>query len=238
MNSILTNSDWFKRQCYVRTKKEQIMIELQRILCVSGVFSVLFLFSERLYSGLKLNSESSRKFVHVCTGIISLMFPYIFDDFWEVAVLCSCFMVILTLIESRSLLPSITGIDRKSSGSIYFPLSVIIVFAFYKLTGNLDHYIYPILLLSICDPIAAIIGKKYGLREFSIGGNTKTYLGSFAFLISALLVIILSDYSLGSDLSILFMLILAIVTTAAEAFSRNGADNLFIPLSAIIVLSF
>jgi len=214
------------------------MIELQRILCVSGVFSVLFLFSESIYAKLNLKGEISRKVVHISTGLISLLFPFIFDEFVEVAVLCTGFMIVLAIVESKSLLPSITNIDRSSGGSIFFPLAVILSFGFYKITGQIEDYVLPILLLTICDPVAAFVGKKYGQSKFYLGDDQKTFLGSFAFLISALIMTFGVDFLLNIGLSHFFIISLSIIVTLSEALSRKGADNLFIPLTTILILSF
>lgn len=214
------------------------MIELQRIMCVSGVFSILFLLSEQLYRSLDIKSEYSRKLVHVCTGMISLSFPFIFDDFMDVVLLCGGFMVVLAVVEKLSLLPSITNIDRKSSGSIYFPLSVIICFGMYDLSHDLVLFVLPVLILAISDPLAAVIGKRYGKRSFSIGGNYKTYVGTAAFFVSALMIVIGCNMVFEADFTVAKLVSVAAAACIAEATSRNGADNLFIPISVLVVFFF
>lgn len=203
------------------------------------LFLTLFAFCELLYHKVKLKAESTRKIVHLGTGLLTLLFPLWINNHWYILALCSSFLVILLLSLKFKLLPSINAVNRTTRGSILYPF---VAYGCYLLFQNYDSLVYfylPILILAICDPIAALVGKKLKLGPYVILGHTKTLIGSFAFFISAFLVtffclILLSH--LSSNSAIYFSLFIGLTTTIAEAVSQKGYDNFTIPLTASAML--
>lgn len=88
--------------------------------------------------------------------------------------------------------------------------------------------------------MAALSGKKWPLGPYIILGAKKTVLGTIVFFISAIIVSFLiwkytHDSSLGfQELSIITAI--ALMATLAEALSKDGYDNLTIPISTIVGL--
>jgi phytol kinase len=219
-------------------------------LILGGSFLALFALGELLYHVAKIQAEYTRKLIHVGTGLLTLFFP-VFEDHWYVLLLCSLFAVILTLSKKFNFLKSINAIDRKSHGSISYPLAVYATFLFYRY-GYIDHwsgnyerqiafYYIPILTLAICDPLAALLGKRFPIRSYTVGEGKKSFGGSFAFFISAALICFIMLYGgLAGTHPLFSALIISVViaatTTLAEAVSRNGFDNLTIPGTAMLVL--
>ena len=201
-------------------------------------FLLLFAVAELLYHKLKVKAELTRKLVHFGTGIITLLFPVMLNNHWLVLLLCLSFAIILLLSIKFDLLKSINAIDRESLGSLLYPVSVYgcyLVFNYH--TDNYIYFYIPILLLAICDPIAALTGKKWPIRKYSVGKNHKSLMGSTMFFISAIAVcysiFILNDYFLPI---LKTSIIIAGLTCLAEAMSSRGYDNLTIPLSAIMAI--
>ena len=213
-----------------------MIYELHKIIGVLGIFSILFAYSEWIYQQLQIRVEYTRKLVHVLTGIIALSFPIVFDKFSTVMTLCLIFVILLVYIERRKLLGSITDIKRQSSGSIYFPIAVVLCFGFYALTGKLVYYLIPLSLLTFCDPLAAIIGQSVPSRKFHFGNNQKSIAGVIAYCVSSIIVITTVFMFLKLPVSIAAVLIIMTMTCLAEILSQRGADNIFIPLSASLSL--
>lgn len=213
-----------------------MIFEFQKVFSVLGLFSILFAYSEMIFHTLKIRPELTRKLVHVATGIISLTFPFVFSDLRTVFFLCGGFVFFLGFAENLNLLGSVTGIKRKSYGSILFPVSVIMCFTVYFYTENLLYYVLPISLLTICDPLAAICGQSFRSKKFSIYGNEKSVAGTLAYLLSSLLIGAVVFYFLNISIGLGALLFLCSVTCISEMVSNYGTDNLFIPLSAIIML--
>ena len=208
-------------------------------LILGGLFLVLFGFAEFLYHKLKVNAELTRKTVHLGTGLLTLLFPLWLDNHWFVLALCSSFLLILLLSLKFNLLPSINGVNRKTRGSVLFPMIVYGCFLVYNHYGSLVYFYVPILILAICDPIAALVGKKFQIGKYKILGHTKTLIGSAGFCVSAFVVTaigmsLLTQIPLSQNLGYSF--VIAISTTIAEALSQKGYDNFTIPVTAISLL--
>lgn len=218
--------------------------QLLHCLWLGAVFLLLFSIGEVLYHKFQVRVEFTRKLVHVGTGALTLLFPIFLRSHWFVLLLCSAFAVILLLSKRFNLLQSINAIDRKSHGSISYPAAVYGTFLFYDFTSGAEpqraFFYIPVLLLAVCDPIAALFGKRWPWLPFKVGSGTKTMTGTLLFfasatVLSAVLLATLSNTS-GSSL-VLLALSLGAVTAVIEAVSRNGFDNLLIPAAAIGVLA-
>jgi phytol kinase len=205
------------------------------------MFLVLFAIAEFGYHFLKVKPEWTRKFVHLGTGLLALLFPVMLKNHWHVLLLCASFFILLNLSLKFNFLKSINDIPRKSIGSLAFPISVYgcyLAFCFFE-----RHYFYfylPILILAISDPIAALVGKHVPGNKINFGKKDKTLMGSLAFFLSAaiisfVLIIAFKKYE-GTLNFVLYTVLIAFVATIAEAFSSKGWDNITIPASVLATL--
>jgi len=202
-------------------------------------------FTEIMYRRLELKSEITRKFAHFTATLSTVVFPFIFNSHWYVLVLASFFFVILFVSRHGTQLGSIHKIDRKSVGSYVLPLAIYLTFLISFLLNNKFFYILPILILAICDPMAGILGMNFkrNNRQIRLLGHTlqKTILGSVAFLFGSFVISVLSLYLYSGIFNLkTFWLALGIgvITTLTEMLCRKGWDNLFIPLTAQMMLVF
>ncbi len=225
--------------------------EITNMLILSACFLTLFFLAEILYYQWKVHVDVTRKIVHTGSGFLTLLFPVMLENHWFVLLLCGSFGLLLTGSLKFNFLKSINAIDRVSYGSLLFPVAVYfcyMVYYFYAgLSGNSPHmfiYFYaPILTLAICDPVAALVGKRYPFGKYKVGKGYKTLMGSGAFFISSLLLIIIllmyfKNYTLEIANLFLFSALIAITGTAAEAISSKGFDNLIVPLIVVFLLIF
>lgn len=215
-------------------------------LYLAGAFLLLFAFAELLYHRFKIKVEWTRKLVHFGTGLLTLLFPLMLDNHWLVLLLCVSFAAILMISLKWKLLPSINAIDRQSHGSISYPAAVFVCYCFYEWyreqsfcreSGFLAFYI-PILILAICDPMAALCGKRWPYGKYKNGKEYKSILGSSVFFLSAFLLSLtlfsLTNSAANSVLQLsLASFCLALITCLAEGVSRKGLDNLLIPFAAM-----
>ncbi len=215
------------------------------ILIFSTCFLALFATAELLYMKAGMAAEFTRKIVHAGTGFLTLGFPIFFYSAWQVIIICSMFLLLLLLSKTTGTLKSINNVNRKTYGSLLYPIIVVIVFLYYDYMLISDdsqkpllHFYIPVLVMAVADPAAAIAGNWYKKRWRKKNG--KTFFGSAwffatAFLISFTLVLLLSnEYSILAIAA--WSLLLASLTSITERVSGNGWDNFTIPLAAIIVL--
>ncbi|RZJ73457.1 phosphatidate cytidylyltransferase [Flavobacterium sp.] len=207
--------------------------------CVGYVllFLTIFTLAEIGYRSFAIKAEITRKFVHISSGLACLTFPFFLENWLSVLVLCLGFMGLLVASKSFGLLPSVNAIDRKSQGSLVFPIAIFVCFCLFIQRDSYAIFYLPIVILAICDPLAALCGRKWPLGKYKVGAQSKTLLGSLVFFLSCFAILVLSLYfsNIGFTFGLLFhCLMLSAVATIIEAISRNGYDNLTIPCAIIV----
>jgi dolichol kinase len=205
--------------------------------------SLLLAFNELNYRRLGVKGEITRKFAHFTSTLATVPFPYIFTSHWYVLVLALIFFAVLFITQNGKLLKSIHDIERKSIGSYLLPLSIYSTFLISCLLQNKFVYILPMLILGICDPMAAILGiniKNYNGRIKLFGHKfQKTWLGSGAFLVTSFLISLIALYfhlAVFDLKTFCLALLIAVTSMLGELFSWRGSDNLTIPLSVVLIL--
>ncbi len=206
-------------------------------------FLALFGLAEYLYRVKKVKAEVTRKIVHIGTGLLTLLFPALLKNHWQVLLLCGSFLVLLVASLAYRWLPSINAVRRVSYGSLLYPVSVYGCYLVYTSSdaGLLTFYL-PILTLAFCDPLAAWVGKRFPVGKYRLGKSHKTVSGSLAFFVAAFLLasgvlFCHSAKALSVEKILLFSSIVALAATGAEAVSGAGTDNLTIPATVLLVQS-
>src|SRR5690554_505294 len=204
---------------------------------------LLLVFTELVYRRIGIKGEVTRKIAHFTATLSTVTFPYLFTDHWYVLALASFFFIVLFISKNGTQLKSIHDITRKSVGSYLLPIAIYLTFYFSLELGNRFYYILPILVLAISDPAAGIMGinmKIYNHRIKIFGRKlNKTILGSSTFFISSFLISIIALYfnRMVFDAKTFWLaLTIAVVGTVVEMFSWRGSDNLFVPVSVLLML--
>ncbi len=211
-------------------------------LIASSIYSFAFLwvlyFAERIRKRWSGFQEISRKAVHVFSGIIALTFPYYIHSHWVVLGLVGFFGLLMFVTKRTHLLSSVHEVGRKSYGSLYYPLAIYLIYLLASHTLVL--YFTSILVLTVSDAFAALVGKKYGTIKYEIEGNIKSLEGSICFFflsfICVLLPLLLMS-NIGNLEAIIISLIISILLTGFEAISPTGSDNIIIPYGTYFILS-
>lgn len=215
--------------------------DLQHGLLMAASFGVLFASAEWVYHKRHVAAEYTRKYVHLSTGVLAMAFPFLFHDHWPVLVLCGGFLLILLLSLRVGLLPSINAVDRKTRGSLLFPIVVYGCFLVHRHYGPYIFYYLPILVLAFGDPAAAFVGKRCPWGRYTFLGHTKTLSGSLAFFVVATflgVILLRSAEEAPMGEALLLALLVAGSTSLAEAVSHWGYDNLTVPSVATAILAF
>jgi phytol kinase len=186
--------------------------------------------------------ELVRKLLHVPMGLVTLTFPWLFDSALPVAILAGLAIAFLLLLRWCEPLKQrfgsvLGGVERQSLGEIYFSLSVALIFWFSE--GDSLLFCIPILILTLADAIAAIVGIRYGRFRYITTGGYKSAEGSTAFFMLAFFsthvpLLVLSDT--GRIETLLIGLILGLLVMLLEAIAWRGIDNLLIPLGGFVLL--
>jgi phytol kinase len=186
--------------------------------------------------------EVLRKIMHVSMGLIASSFPWLFDQVWPVLLLAVGSIATLILVRSGisvagSLRGVLHGVQRSSWGELLFPVAVAVVFVLAD--GDPLLYSVPILILTLADAVAALIGVFYGQIQFSTLEGRKSIEGSLAFFIVAFLCVhiaVLLFTEVGRIESLLIGLLMGVIAMMFEAVAWRGLDNLFIPVASFALL--
>jgi phytol kinase len=214
--------------------------EILNTMYLAAAFLGLFGIAEILYHYFKVKAELTRKLVHLGTGLLTMLFPVMLNNHWLVLFLCSSFATILLLSLRFNYLKSINAIDRVSAGSLCYPVAVYICYLGFDHYSEQYVYFYlPMMALAVCDPVAALTGKRWPIGKYRIGKDNKTMMGSSMFLASCFLLslglLLLNDWVLDAR-TLLACFALSITCAVAEALSPRGFDNLSIPITALAVM--
>jgi|TARA_B110000914_G_C15497894_1_gene464281 uncharacterized protein (TIGR00297 family) len=209
-------------------------------LILIGIFAVL-LAANWLQFKFKLKPESIRIFVHILIGLVVLFCIYIFKSKIQL-ILLSIIFVGFNLFSIRTgKFQSLNNTSRKSFGTVYFPLSILILLIFFW--EKPISLILSILVMTLADPIATIIGNN-GKITFTPWRDKKSQRGSIAMFGSTLLIIMIGTDLLARIYNASFFipftvllgcsLFTALSATLAESISFKGSDNISVPITTFI----
>jgi phytol kinase len=190
----------------------------------------IFAGAELLRRVFSPDPEIPRKAAHLGTGLIAAAFPWIFHGPWVPSALCVGLALLMEVTRRAGALPAIHSVKRASRGGVLYPLSLA------ALTHvALDRpwlWVPPVLVLSISDALAAVVGRSYGQHRYQVERGTKSIEGSLVFLLTAFLCVhvpLLVLSPAGRLESVLAAAIVALLVTGFEALSARGTDNVLVP---------
>ncbi|MBF2057597.1 MAG: phosphatidate cytidylyltransferase [Cyanobacterium sp. T60_A2020_053] len=210
--------------------------DLSSALLVFIYLGLLIFTAETLSRKYQLESEITRKIVHIGAGQVILMA-------WWLKIPTNLILVAsggagLVAITSYLLpiLPSVNSVGRKSLGTLFYALSIgILAWLFWQ--KSLPQFtVIGILIMTWGDALAALIGQKWGKNKYVLLGNKKSWEGSFTMMLVSfvvVLVILTLTQSWQNDL-IIVAILTAIIATFLESFSWLGIDNLTVPVISAI----
>ena len=215
--------------------------DLIAVLAVLGAV-VLLLALLGVCRRFAIGSEVMRKLAHIGTGLLALTFPWLFTSVKPVFLICGLALLLLAAISAipaarAKLGASLYSVDRESHGEFYFPIGVAVLF--FLTHGNKLFYLIPILVLTLADAVAAVLGSIYGRNPYEGMGGKKSVEGSVAFFTVAFFAVhipLLLCSDLGRPQTLFVALDIALVVTLLEAVSWRGLDNLIIPLGGLLLL--
>jgi phosphatidate cytidylyltransferase len=204
---------------------------------ITVLFYGVLMTGEFIYVSFRIKPEYTRIVSHFLAGTTALLFLTGFSVFWYVLVMCLHFALFLYITAGKGFLASHHQVQRKTKGSTIFFGGIFLTYFASVLLSKQYLLVIPILILTISDPVAALVGINIQSGHWpsllSSRKSRKTYAGSLAFLISSVLILltllpIYYDFTLQN--LILVSLITGCMATMAETISSNGTDNITVPV--------
>lgn len=187
--------------------------------------------------------ELVRKLFHLGGGLLALPLPWLFSRPEPVIALAVLSLVTLGLLRIVPALKAgpgqvLAAVQRNTVGEFCFVLSLLALFTWAH--DRVLLYGVPLLVLTLADTFAALVGSGYGKHFYAIKGGGKSLEGSLAFFVAAFFcvhvpVLLLTDTPRLE--SLLIGLNIALMVTMAEAAAWWGLDNIIIPLFSYFLLS-
>jgi len=205
-----------------------------------GVLAVLFVavfaIAELLWRRFHVDTEVTRKLVHIGGGVIVLLVPHLLTSIWSALALAASFAVVLSAARTWRWLPSVHAIERASVGAVVFPVAVAVCVIASR--GAFALFEIPLLALALGDAAAALVGQRFGVVVYRVAGARRTLEGSAAFAVVVVVVAAVFFRLAGIDLrtALLLATSTALVLTVVEALSIGGWDNLTIPVVGLVVV--
>jgi uncharacterized protein (TIGR00297 family) len=207
----------------------------------------LFIFiAEKTRQRLGWSAEVNRKLVHVLTGILVFFCPFFFISSKPLVWMAALFIAVDLFGVMTGRLKGMHGTARKSYGTVFYPLTFLILVLFCW-DGRKTVLVLSMLVLALADAVAALVGENLKKpHEYVLWKDKKSLEGSAAMFLSSFLIVwiflphvaSLDGNLVGSVEAAWIGLIAAAFATAMEALSVTGSDNLTAPLGAAFALNF
>ncbi|HVX47833.1 MAG TPA: hypothetical protein VHA05_00545 [Candidatus Saccharimonadales bacterium] len=206
-----------------------------RIVATALVVFLLLLIGELWWRKQKLNTEFTRKFVHITVGTFVAFWPF-FLTWQEIRFLSLAFLIVVGASKYLKVFRAIHTVQRPTWGELFFALAVGAVTFITQ-----DKWIYAAALLqmSLADGFAAVMGTRYGQRfRYIVFGHAKSILGTFTFLVVSAAILAWFARESGQHLKWTFILDLSVVASMIENVGVAGLDNLLVPVVVAAALQF
>ncbi len=182
-------------------------------------------------------SEYVRKVVHIGTGNIILLAWWMQIPAW-VGVSAGVFFSGVTLLSYRfQLLPSINNVGRKSFGTFFYAVSIAILVGWFWTIDRPEFAVLGILVMTWGDGLAGLLGKQFGRHPYEIWGSKKSWEGSVTMAIVSAIVCVLVLCSIRPLVleNLYIAMVVGIMATGLEMFSKFGLDNLTVPIASAAI---
>lgn len=195
--------------------------------------------------------DFTRKIVHVGAGMWVFGVLALFDTWYIGIIPFASFIVINYLLWRYKVLGAMDAQDS-TPGTVYFAVSITILFGLFWRTGSPDDRGYiaaaGAMAMTWGDSMASLIGRRFGRHHYTVLDSTRSFEGSAAFIVAAGLAMALTlllvpgsalgplTPALGAGLALTTALVSASLAAVAEAVSPAGTDNLSVPLLAAAVV--
>ncbi len=196
----------------------------------------LFFMMDYVKKWFSLESEDSRKIVHVSSLLTVCTWPFFLENY-GIYIICILFILINIYTKKAGMFKAVHTVSRATIGAEILPVGIMIS-TFFFLPENRTSFIYGILIVCFSDLMAELVGKKLKFYEYKIFGQKKSLGGSIAFFISTFLITSGMLIYLGTDIIISHVMIISVLLCLVEAVHTFGLDNFTLPVVSSIVFNF
>jgi len=196
----------------------------------------------RINNSHVVGQELRRKALHISVGLTALTFPLFLSEKWMIVASIGLVVAWLLAVRRSAFLRHyfgsvLHGVRRTSLGDVYFAFAIGGLLLLTQ--GKPIFFVIPILILTLADAFAAIVGTMFPVGPLAGVAKGKTAAGCVAFFVVAFAVsswLLLAITDLQTERVLFVAAGVAASTCVAEAISRRGVDNLMVPAVAYLAL--
>ena len=193
-------------------------------LLLLAILFVIVVGVEVLSRAVKLPLELTRKATHILTGVTVAVSAFYVGHIY-LQILALLFLAVIATSRRVGIFRSIHDPERSGLGDIWYPVGILLATVFFP---DPTIFMYSVLILSVSDGLAGLIGKSFGRRKIGFISAPKTHLGFGTFFVTAFalsLLVMPVGPAIGA----------ALYLAVVELLSFRGIDNLILPLAAGIL---
>ena len=183
----------------------------------------LFFMMDYVKKWFSLESEDSRKIVHVSSLLTVCTWPFFLENY-GIYIICILFILINIYTKKAGMFKAVHTVRRATIGAEILPVGIMIS-TFFFLPENRTSFIYGILIVCFSDLMAELVGKKLKFYEYKIFGQKKSLGGSIAFFISTFLITYGMLIYLGTDIIISHIMIISVLLSPAPRVYIKGVPT-------------
>jgi len=201
----------------------------------------LLVAGEVLHRVFGIAQHITRKIVHIGAGLWIWAILFLFDS-WLISLIPFASFILFNWILYRFRLLGGVDEEKSSPGTVYFAVSITLLFVLFwrgpQDSPKIALAMLPLMMMTFGDAAASLFGSAWGRHTYRVMNQHRSWEGSLAFFIFALLANLLTLHYLPAfglvsiPLSLTRHLLLAGFATAVESVSPFGLDNLFVPLGS------
>ena len=195
---------------------------ITKILISIFAFASFYVVLEHVYKKFNLRALNTRKIAHVVSGFGAIGLLYFLSVSQYVLVLAFFALFFSGALWYR-VFNSIHLQERKTYGEVLYPIGIL--FALLISNGDPRIMVPSILVLTIADPAAELVGRRYSKSRKTIMGSLAFFLCTLCILLTTLIVT-----QQFSGINLLSILVITFLATLGEWVSSYGTDNVTIPL--------
>ena len=194
-----------------------------------GIYIVfIFLISKLFKKIYPNNQELLRKIIHIGMGPLIPLAKFLEVEQITAQYFAAGISILIVLNYIYKFFPIIEDIDRKSFGTFFYCLSLLILISLFwekdpiALTAGF-------FIMSFGDGLAGLIGKNFKSKSWTIFNQKKSIIGTTTMFLISLLVISTLGYKNNIDFNYYYFGI-AFLATLLEQISLIGIDNFSVPI--------
>lgn len=212
------------------------------LLCVEGV-------GRRL----RWPQDLTRKIIHIGAGMWIWGILALFEH-WVYGLIPFATFIVLNYVFYRKRLFQAMDATDATPGTVYFAISITVLFALFWRTGGLTDRVpiaaAGVMAMTLGDAFASIIGTRWGRHVYTLFGHPRSWEGTITMAMVSFVAILLTLRLLpGSALSpnsvvlapgaaLWYAVAGSLVAALAEGTAPAGTDNLTVPLLTGTTLYF